>query len=104
IENYLPLRQRLQAAGHSFVSDTDTEVLPHLIEEHYTGALLTAVRRALAEVRGSYAMAVVSSLEPDLIVAARKDSPLVIGLGEDGNFIASDIPALLSHTRDVIIL
>jgi glucosamine--fructose-6-phosphate aminotransferase (isomerizing) len=104
IENYLSLRQRLQAAGHTFVSDTDTEVLPHLIEEYYTDDLLTAVRRALSEVRGSYAVAIVSTLQPDLIIAARKDSPLVIGLGEDGNFIASDIPALLSHTRDVIIL
>jgi glutamine---fructose-6-phosphate transaminase (isomerizing) len=104
IENYLSLRQRLQDGGHTFVSDTDTEVLPHLIEEYYTDDLLTAVRRALSEVRGSYAVAVVSTLQPDLIIAARKDSPLVIGLGEEGNFIASDIPALLSHTRDVIIL
>jgi glucosamine--fructose-6-phosphate aminotransferase (isomerizing) len=104
IENYLALRQRLQLAGHTFASETDTEVLPHLIESYYEGDLLAAVRRALADVRGSYAMVVLSTVEPDLLVAARKDSPLVIGLGQDGNYVASDIPALLAHTRDVIIL
>jgi glucosamine--fructose-6-phosphate aminotransferase (isomerizing) len=104
IENYLGLRQRLQDAGRRFASETDTEVLPHLIDHYYEGDLVAAVRRALAEVRGSYAMVVASSLHPDMLVAARKDSPLVIGLGEDGTYIASDIPALLAYTRDVILL
>lgn len=104
IENYLALRQRLQAEGHRFRSETDTEVLPHLIASYYEGDLVAAVRRALADVRGSYAMVVTSSLHPEILVAARKDSPLVIGLGEDGTYIASDIPALLAYTRDVILL
>jgi glucosamine--fructose-6-phosphate aminotransferase (isomerizing) len=104
IENYLELRQRLIAAGHEFRSETDTEVLPHLIESHYHGDLEQAIRDALAEVRGSYAIAVVSSFDKHTLYAARKDSPLVIGLGEGENFVASDIPAVLGHTRDVIVL
>ena len=104
VENYLALRERLTAAGHEFRSETDTEVLPHLIEEHFQGDMEAAVRAALPEVRGSYALAIVSDHDPDLLIVARKDSPLVIGLGEGENFIASDIPALLPYTRNVLIL
>src|SRR5262249_56885617 len=78
--------------------------LPHLIEEFYQGALEAAFRKALGEVRGSYAVGVVSIYEPDLLLAARKDSPLVIGLGIGEMFVASDIPAVLPYTRDVMIL
>lgn len=104
IENYLSLRARLEAAGHLFQSETDTEVLSHLIEEYYAGKMEEAVAAALSEVRGSFAIAVVSTYEPDSLVVARRDSPLVIGLGRGEYFLASDIPALLAHTRDVIIL
>jgi glucosamine--fructose-6-phosphate aminotransferase (isomerizing) len=104
IENYLELRERLIAEGHQFHSETDTEVLPHLIESHYHGDMEQAIRSALAEVRGSYAIAVVNSYDKHTLYAARKDSPLVIGLGEDENFVASDIPAVLGQTRDVIVL
>jgi glutamine---fructose-6-phosphate transaminase (isomerizing) len=104
IENYLELRERLTAAGHQFRSETDTEVLPHLIESHYQGDMEAAIRAALAEVRGSYAIAVVSCYDKNTLYAARKDSPLVIGLGEEEYFVASDIPAVLGQTRDVIVL
>ena len=104
IENYLELRERLMAAGHEFRSETDTEVLPHLIEAHYHGDMEQAIRDALTEVRGSYAIAVVSSYDRNTLYAARKDSPLVIGLGDGENFVASDIPAVLGQTRDVIVL
>ena len=103
IENYGPLRDRLMAAGHAFVSETDTEVMTHLIEEHYRGDLAAAVRSALVEVRGAYAL-VVAHADHDEIVAARATSPLVIGLGARQNFIASDVPAILPYTRDVIYL
>jgi glucosamine--fructose-6-phosphate aminotransferase (isomerizing) len=104
IENYLELREQLTAAGHVFQSETDTEVLPHLIESHYKGDMEQAIRAALAQVRGSYAIAVVSSYDKNTLYAARKDSPLVIGLGDGENFVASDIPAVLGQTRDVIVL
>ncbi len=104
IENYLELRERLIAEGHQFCSETDTEVLPHLIEAHFKGDMEQAIRDALAEVRGSYAICVVSSHDKNTLYAARKDSPLVIGLGDGENFVASDIPAVLGQTRDVVVL
>ncbi|MGE5379678.1 MAG: glutamine--fructose-6-phosphate transaminase (isomerizing), partial [Methylocystaceae bacterium] len=105
VENFGPLKAELISRGHTFKSETDTEVLVHLIEEQYHGVdLEEAVRRAMARVEGAYAIAVISSREPGVIVAARQTSPLVIGLGEGENYLASDIPALLPHTRQVYIL
>ena len=104
IENYIELKDKLIDSGHKFRSETDSEVLPHLIEECYAGNLESSVRRALSRVRGSYAIAVVSTMEPDRIVIARKDSPLVVGLGSDGYFVASDVAAILKHTKDVIFM
>ncbi len=105
IENYRQLKQELaHDKKHSFSSETDTEVLAHLVEEHYNGDLLEAVKLALQRVKGSYALVVLSVREPGRIVCARQDSPLVIGLGEGENLIASDIPALLAHTRRALIM
>ena len=104
IENGSALRQALEELGHSFRSDTDTEVLAHLIEEVYEGNLEEAVIEALSRVEGTYGIAVVSSDDRDKIVAARKGSPLLVGLGEGEYFIASDVSAILAHTRQVIYL
>lgn len=104
IENYQELKQELKLKGHHFVSQTDTEVIIHLIEEHYQGDLYEAVKKAVRGLRGSFAIAVISADDPDLLVAARYDSPLVVGIGENEYFIASDIPAILKETRKVIIL
>jgi glucosamine--fructose-6-phosphate aminotransferase (isomerizing) len=104
IENYHELRAELQAAGHRFESETDTESIAHLIEENYRGSLAKAVRRALAKVRGSFALVVLSQDEPDKLVVARRQSPLLLGLGQGENFVASDVPALLRYTRNVIFL
>ncbi|MCL0094288.1 glutamine--fructose-6-phosphate transaminase (isomerizing) [Dehalococcoidales bacterium] len=103
INNFHRLKQQLIDEGHNFVSETDTEVLPHLIEKHYDGNLETAVEAALGEVEGSYAIIVLVAGEPKL-VAARKDSPLIIGIGDRENFIASDVPAILDYTNRVIYL
>ncbi len=106
IENYGPLRDELQRMGHRFSSETDTEVLPHLIEHylHEAGDLVEAVRLSLRRVEGSYAVAVISTRYPGGVIVARKDSPLVIGLAEGSKLIASDIPAVLPYTKDVLIL
>jgi len=104
IENYLTLKEWLISKGHEFLSETDTEVLPHLIEEFYEGDLMETVIAATRKLEGSYAMVVLSLDEPGRLVAARQDSPLVVGLGIGENFIASDIPALLCHTRKTYIL
>jgi glucosamine--fructose-6-phosphate aminotransferase (isomerizing) len=104
IENYGPLRAMLKKTGHTFVSDTDTEVLAHLIEAAFDGNLEDAVIDALALVEGTYGIAVISSNDPDKIVAARKGSPLLIGIGEGENYVASDVAAILAHTRQVVYL
>ena len=104
IENYLPLRERLEADGHTFSSETDTEVLAHLIESHFTGDLFDAMRLALAEVVGSYALVAVCQDTPDTLVAARQHSPLIVGHGNGEYFVASDVPAILAHTRRITYL
>ena len=104
IENYLSLREWLISKGHMFRSETDTEVLPHLVEEFYSGDLVETMLRVVKKVDGSFAMVALALDEPGRLVAARQDSPLVVGLGEGENFLASDIPALLSHTRQTHIL
>ena len=104
IENASTLRKVLMARGHTFCSETDTEVLAHLIEQHFDGNLETAVIHALRDVEGTYGLAVVSSRDPNKIVAARKGSPLLIGLGDGEHFVASDVSAILAHTRQVIYL
>jgi glucosamine--fructose-6-phosphate aminotransferase (isomerizing) len=108
IENYAELRLELQAAGHSFKSETDSEVLAHLMEQEYFGAanhdLVLAVQTALQRVTGSYSIAVVSQEHPDLLVGARCAGPLVVGMGENEQFLASDIPAILTHTHSILIL
>ena len=104
VENAPLLRQELQARGYAFASDTDTEVLAHLIQEAYAGSLEAAVIEALWQVEGTYGIAVLSSREPGTLVAARKGSPLLVGLGQGEHFVASDASAILSHTRDVVYL
>ena len=104
IENYLRLKEWLMDKGYHFVSDTDTEVIAHLVNYYYEGDLLQAVLSTLRRLEGSYALGVICRGNPDELVAVRKDSPLVIGLGEGENYIASDIPAILAHTRDVCLL
>lgn len=106
IENYISLKGRLQELGHQFSSETDTEIIAHLVEEHYrdSGDFEQAVRQALAEVKGAYAVAILCIDEPDKLIAAKLGSPLVVGQGEGEYFVASDIPAMLSHTREMIFL
>ncbi len=106
IENYLDLRERLRGQGHVFSSETDTEIIAHLVDEHYRaiGDFVSAARAALKEVRGAYAVAMLCEQEPDKLVAAKLGSPLVVGQGQGENFVASDIPAMLSHTREMIFL
>ncbi|HLC26881.1 MAG TPA: glutamine--fructose-6-phosphate transaminase (isomerizing), partial [bacterium] len=104
VENYLELKEKLRQAGRTFQSETDTEVLAHLIDFYFQGDLEAAMRRALQEVKGAYALAAISSADPGKVVAARHSAPLVIGLGKGEFFVASDIPAILNYTRDVIFL
>lgn len=106
IENFADLREELTADGHTFTSETDTEVIAHLIEAymHKGFGLLEALRHATEELVGAYAIAAVSADEPGVIVAARKDSPLIVGLAEDGMYLASDVIAMIDATRDVVVL
>ncbi|KPK41586.1 MAG: hypothetical protein AMJ78_05065 [Omnitrophica WOR_2 bacterium SM23_29] len=104
IENCDELKAKLKKEGHKFYSETDTEVLPHLIEKYYKGKLEDAVRHALKDARGSYAIAVIHKDEPEKLVGARCGSPLIVGIGKDENFLASDCPAILERTRRVIFV
>ncbi|GGE02215.1 glutamine--fructose-6-phosphate transaminase (isomerizing) [Paenibacillus nasutitermitis] len=104
IENYLDLKDELVAKGHHFLSETDTEVISHLVADEYDGDIVQAVQRAVKRMRGAFALGVLTEFEPDRLVAVRYASPLVIGIGEGENFIGSDIPAILEHTRNVYIL
>lgn len=104
IENYDEIKKDLIEKGHRFLSETDTEVVPHLIEEYYEGDILKAVLKAVNKLRGSFALAILSKKERDKIIAVRKESPLIVGIGKNENFLASDIPALLPHTKNIVIL
>src|SRR6187399_3274409 len=105
IENYLDLKQELQLEGHTFVTETDTEIVAHLVErETKDDGLENAVRRALLLMRGLFALVLISADDPGKIVTVRNGPPIVVGLGEGEFFVASDIPAILSHTRDVVFL
>ena len=104
VENYLDLKTALADEGHRFVTETDTEVIAHTIEKFFEGSLSEAVRRTLGELEGVFAFVALSAAEPDLLVGARMGPPLVVGLGEGESFIASDVPAFLSHTRTAVFL
>ncbi len=103
-ENYEEIKEYLIAEGSVFKSETDSEVIAHLVAKYYDGDLLEAVFKAINDIRGAYALGVITPDEPDRIIAVRKDSPLVVGLGDGENYIASDIPALLKYTRDVYFI
>ncbi|NLY42387.1 MAG: glutamine--fructose-6-phosphate transaminase (isomerizing) [Clostridiaceae bacterium] len=104
IENYLKLRDDLAEKGYKFVSETDTEVIAHLVDYYYKGDLVDALIKAINRIEGSYALGIICKERPDEIVAVRKDSPLIVGLGDQENFIASDIPAILEYTRNIYLL
>lgn len=104
IENYMEIKEDLLEKGYNFESDTDTEVICHLLDEYYDGDLLDAVKKAVAKLEGAYALSVMSKDNPHELVAVRMTSPLIVGIGEEENFIASDIPAILKYTKNVYIL
>ncbi len=104
IENFEELRSELKEKGHKFISDTDTEVLPHMLEEYYDGDLLLAMQRLMGRIKGSGAIVAMSTDSPGEIIGARITSPLIVGVSRDGNFLASDMPAVLEHTRNFIVI
>lgn len=104
IENYLELKENLLKEGYVFSSQTDSEVVAHLFSKYYDGDMLSTLLKVRGILRGSYALGIISSENPDRLVCTRKESPLIIGIGKDRNFIASDVPAILKYTRDVIFL
>ncbi len=104
VENHAKLRERIEAEGHEFSSETDAEVVAHLISSHYDGDLAAAVRAAFAELRGHYAFVAMHADQPDLLVGARKECPLVAGVGEGESFLASAIPAFLAETRHALTI
>src|SRR6266446_3876783 len=104
IENFAELKAELEAEGHEFPSETDTEVVPHLIEKYYNGDFLAAVRVALKRIHGAYALAMFSSDDPELLVGARLNAPLVVGLGDGEYYVASDITAIIPYTKRVLVL
>ena len=104
IENYLELKNRLLAKGYVFQSETDTEVVTLMLDYYFDGDLLKTLSKVMSRIEGSYALGIINKDNPDEIIAVKKDSPLIVGLSEDGNYIASDIPAVLKHTRKIYIL
>ncbi len=104
IENFAVLKQELQLAGHEFTSETDSEVVPHLIEEYYAGDLVAATRRALGRLSGAYAVVVLSSTDPDTLIGARLNAPLVVGVGQDEWFLSSDLTAIIPYTKQALVL
>ncbi|MDI6850415.1 MAG: glutamine--fructose-6-phosphate transaminase (isomerizing) [bacterium] len=104
IENFEELKKELESHGHKFISETDSEVIPHLIEEYYEGSLVDAVIKTVNRLKGSFAFVIISSIEPDKIIGVKMNSPLIVGIGKGEMFLASDVTPLLAHTKEVVPL